>query len=69
MDAIVRDAFNHHDPHATFERYRDALYAKLGGPFPFRLAETPLFLTPALRDHLQECSDPKSRGSSREKTR
>ncbi len=56
MDAIVRDAFNHHDPHATFESYRDTLYAKLGGPFPFRLAETPLFLSAALRDHLQNAA-------------
>jgi len=56
MDAAVRDAFNHHDPHRTFEAYRDRLYAKLGGPFPFRLAETPLFLTNALRDHLQNAA-------------
>jgi hypothetical protein len=52
MDATFRDAFNRHDPHATFEAYRDRLYGELGGPFPFRLAETPLFLTHALRDHL-----------------
>jgi hypothetical protein len=53
MDPLARDPFNHHDPHAIFEDYRDRLYAKLGGPFPFRLAETALFLTPRLRDHLQ----------------
>jgi len=52
MDAAVRELFNHHDPHALFADYRDRLYGKLGGPFPFRLAETPLFLTPALRDGL-----------------
>ncbi len=53
MDAPVRDLFNHHDPEATFVDYRDRLYKKLGGPFPFRLAETPLFISRALRDHLQ----------------
>lgn len=53
MDSAVRDLFNHHDPHRIFETYRDRLYGKLGGPFPFRLAETPLFLTPALRDYLK----------------
>jgi hypothetical protein len=53
MDPAVRDLFNHHDCQAVFTDYRDRLYAKLGGPFPFRLAETPLFLTPTLRDHLQ----------------
>ena len=53
MDPAVRDRFNHHDPNRIFETYRDRLYAKLGGPFPFRLAETPLFLTPALRDYLK----------------
>ncbi len=56
MDAEARDLFNHHEPQATFEAYRDRLYAELGGPFPFRLAETPLFLTPALRDHLQNAA-------------
>ncbi len=56
MDAAARDAFNAHDPNATFEAYRDRLYADLGGPFPFRLAETPLFLTHALRDHLQNAA-------------
>jgi len=53
MDSAVRDLFNHHDSHRIFETYRDRLYGKLGGPFPFRLAETPLFFTPALRDHLK----------------
>ena len=56
MDAALRELFNHHDPHAIFEDYRDRLYAKLGGPFPFRLAETPLFLTHALRDGLQNAA-------------
>jgi len=56
MDSEVRELFNHHDPHALFADYRDRLYAKLGGPFPFRLAETPLFLTPALRDYLQNAA-------------
>jgi hypothetical protein len=53
MDPAERARFNQHEPQAVFERYRDRLYGKLGGPFPFRLAETPLFLTHALRDHLQ----------------
>ena len=53
MDPAARDLFNRHDPHATFDDYQKRLYAKLGGPFPFRLAETPLFLTPALTDHLR----------------
>jgi len=56
MDSDARELFNHHDPHAIFEDYRDRLYGKLGGPFPFRLAETPLFLTPALRDGLQNAA-------------
>lgn len=56
MDSAARELFNHHDPHAIFEDYRDRLYGKLGGPFPFRLAETPLFLTPALRDGLQNAA-------------
>ena len=53
MDSTLRELFDHHDPHAIFEDYQARLYAKLGGPFPLRLAETPLFLTPALRDGLQ----------------
>jgi hypothetical protein len=52
MDPVLRDAFNGADPHALFEDYRERLFARVGGPFPFRLAETPLFLTPALRDRL-----------------
>jgi hypothetical protein len=54
MDAAVRALFNHHDSHAIFEDYQRRLYGTLGGPFPFRLAETPLFLTPALRDYLEK---------------
>lgn len=56
MDPTLREPFNHDAPHTTFDDYRDRLYAKLGGPFPFRLAETPLFLTPALRDGLRDAA-------------
>ena len=48
MDSAVRDLFNHHDPNRIFETYRDRLYGKLG--VSVSVAETPLFLTPTLRD-------------------
>ncbi len=53
MDRHRRDAFNAQDTDALFARYRDTLTAQLG-PFPFRLAETPLFLSRTLREHLRQ---------------
>jgi len=53
MDPVLREAFNNSEPDKLFSAYTEWLYAKIGGPFPFRLAETPLFLTKRLRDHLQ----------------
>ena len=56
MDPLLREAFNANEPAKLFSTYTDWLYARLGGPFPFRLAETPLFFTKRLRDHLQTAS-------------
>ncbi|HXX30650.1 MAG TPA: hypothetical protein VEJ89_08025 [Myxococcaceae bacterium] len=51
MDAAPRSAFNRAWTPALYGRYRSGLEAELG-PIPFPLAETPFFLTPALRDSL-----------------
>jgi len=51
MDAAYRAAFNRAWTPELYGRYRARLEAQLG-PIPFALAETPFFLTPALRDSL-----------------
>lgn len=55
MHKPLREAFNARYDESLFARYRDWLTERLG-PFPFRLAETPLFLSPRLRDHLQKAA-------------
>jgi len=51
MDTPRRTAFNRAFGDDLFARYHRWLESAVG-PFPFRLAETPLFVTPALRDQL-----------------
>src|SRR5262252_2963492 len=51
MDPGPRAAFNRAWSPALYRRYVDVLEARLG-EVPFRLAETPFFVSPALRDSL-----------------
>jgi len=52
MDPRRRRPFNEHWTEKAFAQYRDSLTSAMG-PIPFRLAETPLFLTRELGDLLQ----------------
>ena len=52
MDPRRRRPFNEHWSDRGFAQYRDSLTSALG-PIPFRLAETPLFLTRDLSDQLK----------------
>ena len=52
MDPILRQAYNRHVSDAFYKGYLDALSERLGCPIPFRVAETPFFIPPALRDRL-----------------
>lgn len=53
MDPTLRRAFNAAFDADFYPSYLARLEAKLGGcPIPFRIAETPLFIPPALRDRL-----------------
>lgn len=51
-----REAFNRSSPEELFVRYHRRMESAVG-PFPFRLAETPLFLTHALRDELGRAAE------------
>ena len=51
MDPGPRAAFNRAWSPAVHRRYLDRLSAELG-PLPFRVAETPFFISPGLRDGL-----------------
>ena len=51
MDSAYRPAFNRAWTPELYGRYRARLEGQLG-PIPFALAETPFFVTPALRDSL-----------------
>lgn len=51
MDQSYRHAFNAVWSQDLFQRYMDELQARVG-PVPFRVAETPLFLTADCRDRL-----------------
>jgi hypothetical protein len=51
MDRVLRAAFNRAYSDDVYARYRKILDDAIG-PFPFRVAETPLFLDRNLRDHL-----------------
>ena len=51
MDIPLRKLFNHAYVDSVFTRYERILTDRLG-PFPFRLAETPLFMTLELRQSL-----------------
>lgn len=53
MHPELRRAFNRHYTPELFARYKSILEKDLG-PFPFRLAETPLIFTRHLLDRLQE---------------
>jgi hypothetical protein len=55
VDAPYRAAFNRAWTKELYGRYRARLAAALG-PIPFALAETPFFMTPALRDALTRSS-------------
>ncbi|MFN0150541.1 MAG: hypothetical protein ACKVU1_07510 [bacterium] len=51
MDPRLRALFNSAYTEKTYEAIARAMAERLGGePIPFRLAETPVFFTPALRD-------------------
>ncbi len=52
MDAALRRAFNAAYSEEVFARYRSRLERAVGS-VPFRLAETPAFIPPALRDRLE----------------
>jgi hypothetical protein len=52
MDRSLREAFNSGYSPAFYQRYLDALDARVGAHVPFRVAETPLFLPLALRRRL-----------------
>src|SRR4051812_23803374 len=52
MDRTLRTAFNAAYTDGHYQRYCARLEQDLGGPVPFRLAETPLFLPRALRERM-----------------
>jgi hypothetical protein len=52
MDPVLRRAYNAAFTQGTYEAYLGALERQLGCTIPFRVAETPLFFPPALRDDL-----------------
>jgi hypothetical protein len=56
MDPTFRRAFNASFSSASYDDYRQRLEAEVG-PIPFRLAESPLFLPPKLRDRLFRCAE------------
>ena len=45
MDRHFRRLFNEQVPERLYDRYREDLSNRLGCPFEFRLAETPVFLS------------------------
>ncbi len=55
MDATYRTPYNRAFTPTFYDQYRQRLEAEVG-PVPFRLAETPLFLPPYLRDRLMEAT-------------
>src|SRR5262245_32170192 len=55
MDANVRALFNGVYTDELYARYRKILDDSIG-PFPFRVAETPLFLDERLRKHLEKAA-------------
>ena len=52
MEPALRSAFNAAYTPEFYPSYLGRLEARLGCTIPFRIAETPLFLPPALRDRL-----------------
>ncbi|MEI8256714.1 MAG: hypothetical protein WCJ30_13650 [Deltaproteobacteria bacterium] len=52
MDRALREAFNAAYTPEFYQRYQDRLAERFGMRVPFRLAETPFFVPPALRDRL-----------------
>ncbi|EYF05316.1 hypothetical protein [Chondromyces apiculatus] len=52
MDPHLRRAFNRVYRPELYEEYMGRLEQRLGCPIPFRVAETPLFIPPTLRDRL-----------------
>ncbi len=55
MDPLLRAAYNQAFSPALYQSYKSRLEAWVG-PLPYRLAETPLFLPPYLRDRLMEAT-------------
>lgn len=55
MDKTLRAAFNRVYSEDLYARYRASLDPAIG-PFPFRVAETPLFLDARLRQHLERAA-------------
>jgi len=56
MEPSFRQAYNAAFTPELYQRYLDRLAARFGGPVPFRVAETPLFLPKNLRDRLATCA-------------
>jgi hypothetical protein len=56
MDAALRSAFNAAYTPAFYPSYLGRLEARLGCRIPFRVAETPLFMPPDLRDGLSRAA-------------
>ncbi|HWL87248.1 MAG TPA: hypothetical protein VNO21_15690 [Polyangiaceae bacterium] len=56
MDSLRREAYNRHFGDELFASYHRWLESALG-PFPFRLAETPLFVTRDLRERLMRAAE------------
>lgn len=58
MDPAPRAAFNRHAANPEFySRYIASLERRLGCSIPFRVAETPLFIPPILRDRLANAAN------------
>jgi hypothetical protein len=56
MDPALRSAFNRAYTPDFYTRYLARLEEKLGCKIPFRIAETPLFMPPGLRDRLAKAA-------------
>jgi hypothetical protein len=57
MDPALRRAFNAAYTEDFYRAYLSRLEARVGCPIPFRVAESPLFIPPALRDKLARAAN------------
>src|SRR5919202_809081 len=57
MDSSLRSAFNAAYSSDFYARYLARMEEKLGCPIPFRVAETPFFIPPSLRDRLDRAAN------------